>query len=272
MKKDPLEEAIAKVKKKFGNGAIMKLDSEDYPKIEAIPTGIPSLDTAMGIGGIPRGRITEILGKESTGKSTLALKVIAQTQRLGGKVVMIDVEHTLDLEYASKLGVMTGDLLFSQPNSGEEALQICETFIQSGKIDLIVVDTVAALTPMVELKEDIGTPQIALQARLMSQALRRLAAIIHRNNTAVLFLNQVRTDIAKKWGDKEMAPGGMALKFYASVRIHLRRMKLLEKAEEPVGLQIEASIVKNKVAPPFRKAVFEIYFSPSEAPSQTTSP
>jgi len=265
--KDALEETIARVKKKFGDGAIMKLDSDEFPKIEFISTGVPSLNTALGVGGIPKGRITEIWGKESTGKSTLALKIIAEAQKAGGKAVMIDVEHTFDLEYASKLGVNTKELLFSQPNSGEEALQICEAFIQSGKIVLIVVDTVAALTPMVELKEDIGTPQIALQARLMSQALRRLTSIIHQHNTAVVFLNQVRTDIAKKWGDKEMAPGGLALKFYASVRIHLKRLKMIEKAEQPVGLQIEASVVKNKVAPPFRTAVFEIYFNPADQPT-----
>ncbi len=260
--KDPLQEAMDTIKKKFGSGAVTKLESDDYPKIEAIPTGVPALDEALGIGGIPKGRMIEIWGKESTGKSTLALKIIAETQKQGGKVMMIDVEHTLDLEYASKIGVNTKELYFSQPNSGEEALQICETFIQSKKMALIVIDTVAALTPMAELKDDVGMPQIALQARLMSQSLRRLTAIVHKNNTAILFLNQVRTDIMKKWGDKEIAPGGLALKFYASVRIHLKRIKLLEEHDEPVGLQIEANIVKNKVAPPFKKAIFEIFFKP----------
>jgi len=265
--KNSLEEAVAKIKKKFGNGAIMQLEVEDYPKIEVVSTGIPNLDTALGVGGIPRGRITEIWGKESTGKSTLALKIMAQAQKSGGKVAMIDVEHTLDPEYAGKLGLKFGEVYFSQPNSGEEALQICETLIQSGGLDVIVLDTVAALTPMEELKEDLETSQIALQARLVSKALRRLAMVIQKSNTAVIFLNQVRTDVLKRWGDKEMAPGGYALKFYASVRIHLKKLKLLEKSEEPFGLQIEASIVKNKVAPPFRKAVFEIYFQPENVQS-----
>lgn len=266
--KDLLDETITKLKKKFGNGVIMKLEAEDYPKVECISTGIPSLDKALGIGGVPRGRITEIWGKESTGKSTLALKIMAQAQKKGGKVAMIDVEHTIDPEYASKLEVKFGEVYFSQPNSGEEALQVCEALISSGKIDLIILDTVAALTPMAELKEeDLAVMQVALQARLLSKALRKLTMLIQNSNTAVVFLNQVRTDIMKTWGDKDRAPGGYALKFYASVRVHLKKIKLLQKSNEPVGIQIEASIVKNKLAPPFRKAIFEIWFQPETQPS-----
>lgn len=265
-KEESLEKVIDQIKKRFGDGSIMKLGDAKPMKIESISTGVAGLDEALGVGGIPRGRITEIFGKESTGKSTLSYMIIAECQKAGGTVALIDVEHSFGPEYAERFGVNTKKLYISQPNSGEEALQIAETLIKSNKVDLIIIDTVAALTPMKEWEEDIGTPQIALLARLMSQALRKLVSITHNANTAIVFLNQVRTDLMKRWGTKEKSSGGMALKFYASVRVRLVRLKRIVKGAErtPIGFIIKAAVVKNKVAPPFKETEFEIYFEDQE--------
>lgn len=262
-KEPTIADAIENIKKKFGNGAIIKLDSAKALKIGFIPTGIKELDEALGVKGIPRGRITEIFGKESTGKSTLALMIIAKCQEQGGVAAFIDVEHSFSPIWAHEFGVNTKELLISQPNSGEEALQIAEELMKS-KIDLLIIDTVAALTPMKEIEGDIGVLQIAPIARLMSQALRKLNLLVLKANTAVVFLNQVRIDPMVRWGSKEKSPGGSALKFYASVRIRLQRIKTLVRGvkREPVGFRILASIVKNKVAQPFKRAEFEIHFDP----------
>ena len=257
--KETLEEAIASIKKKFGNGAIMTLTDPGLQKIEVLPTGIPTLDEALMVGGLPRGRMTEIFGQESTGKSTIAMKIIANLQKQGGKAAYVDVEHTLEPVYAEKLGVDLKALLISQPNSGEEALQICESLIKTGKLDAIIVDTVAALTPMREWEKELGDQQIASLARLMSQSLRRLMIVLHGSKTALIFLNQVRMTMAL-YGDKTTTPGGLALKFYSSVRINLRRLKRLKKGDNYIGFQVEAWIAKNKVAPPFRSAEIEILF------------
>jgi len=257
---ETLEEAIARIKKKFGNGAIMRLADSGSRTVEVIPTGIPTLDTALGVGGLPRGRMTEIFGQESTGKSTIAMKIIANLQKQGGHAAFIDVEHSLDPGYAEKLGVDLKDLLISQPDSGEEALQICEALIKTGKLDLIVVDTVAALMPLQEWGKEIGEqPTIAGLARLMGQALKRLLVVLHKSRTTMIFLNQVRMTMAL-YGDKTTTPGGLALKFYSAVRINLRKLRRLKKGDDFVGFQVEAWIAKNKVAPPFRSAEIEIYF------------
>jgi len=260
-KNPSLEEAIKNIQKKYGVGAIRRLGSSEIAEIDVVPTGIKDLDDALGVGGIPRGRITELFGLESSGKSTLSLMVIAECQKAGGTAALIDVEHAYDPTYSLRFNVKNEDLLISQPDSGEEALQIAEELIRS-KVELIIIDTVAALTPMKEIENDIGYVQIAPLARLMSQALRKLNTLAHKSNSAVLFLNQVRINPMIRYGSKEVSPGGRALKFYASVRIHLRRIKKLVKGTErkPIGFRIQATIVKNKVGPPFKKAEFELLF------------
>ncbi|MBI2450710.1 MAG: recombinase RecA [Candidatus Nealsonbacteria bacterium] len=256
-----LEEAIAEIKQRFGEGAIMSLKDVRAVDVDAIPTGSVSLDLAVGVGGVPRGRVIEIFGPESSGKSTLALHICAEAQKKGGIAAFVDAEHALDPDYAKKIGVKVEDLLISQPDSGEQALQIVETLIRSSSIDVIVVDSVAALTPKSEIAGEIGDASIGVQARLMSQALRKLASIVAKSKTLVIFLNQTRMKIGVMFGNPETTSGGLALKFYASVRIDLRRIAQIKQGEEIVGSMVRAKIVKNKVAAPFRTAEFAIYYN-----------
>lgn len=259
-KKD-LNEAIEEIKQRFGEGAIMKLKEAKPASVEAIPTGSISLDMALGIDGVPRGRVVEIYGGESAGKTTLALHILAEAQKQGGVGAFVDAEHALDPDYAKKIGVNIDDLLISQPDSGEEALQIIETLVRSGEIDVIAVDSVAALVPRAEIAGEMGEFQIGLQARLMSSALRKLSGVIAKTKTVVVFLNQTRMKIGVVWGNPETTPGGLALKFYASVRIDLRRTAQIKKGEEIIGNRVKAKIVKNKVAAPFKTAEFDIYYN-----------
>jgi len=259
-KKD-LEEAIEEIKQRFGEGSIMKLKEVRAVDVDVIPTGSISLDMALGVGGVPRGRVVEIYGPEGGGKTTLALHILAEAQKRGGVGAFVDAEHALDPDWAQKIGVNVEDLLISQPDSGEQALQIVETLVRSGEVDVIVVDSVAALVPQAEIAGEMGEFQIGLQARLMSQALRKLSGIISKTKTVVIFLNQTRMKIGMMFGNPETTPGGLALKFYASVRIDLRRAAQIKRGDDIIGNRIKAKIVKNKVAAPFKTTELDIYYN-----------
>lgn len=257
-KEKALDLAIAQIEKQFGKGAIMRLGGEIKCDVEAIPTGALSLDIALGVGGVPRGRIIEIFGPEASGKTTLTYGVISEIQKRGGTAAFIDAEHAFDSTYAKKVGIDLDQLLISQPDTGEQALEICETLVRSNAVDLITVDSVAALTPRAEIEGEMGESQIGLQARLMSQAMRKLTAAISKSKTCVIFINQIREKIGVFFGSPETTPGGRALKFYASVRIDLRRIGSIKEGDNVIGGRIRARIVKNKVAPPFKEAGFDI--------------
>jgi len=255
-----IEDTIKSIQTKFGEGAIMKLGETPKVNISVVPTGSIGLDIALGIGGMPRGRIIEIFGPESSGKTTLALHVVAEAQKLGGVCAYIDAEHAMDPDYAANIGVKINELLISQPDTGEQGLEITESLVRSGKIDVIVIDSVAALTPKDEIEGDMGQQHMGKQARLMSQALRKLTAIVHRSKTIVIFINQIRMQIGVMFGNPETTPGGKALKFYTSVRLDIRRIAQIKKGEEVVGSRTRVKVVKNKVAAPFKQTEFDIIY------------
>ena len=255
-----LEQVLADIEKQFGKGSVMKLGDNEHQNVEVIPSGSLSLDIALGIGGYPKGRIIEIYGPESSGKTTFALHAIAEAQKLGGKVAFIDAEHALDPTYAAKIGVNTNELLLSQPDNGEQALEICEALVRSGAISVIVIDSVAALVPQAEIEGEMGDNHVGLQARLMSQALRKLSGAINKTNTVAIFINQLREKVGVMFGNPEVTPGGRALKFYSSVRLEIRRSEQIKNGNDVIGNKTAIKVVKNKMAPPFKSCVVDIMY------------